>query len=157
MKLTILMPCLNEEDALPFAIEDAKELIRILGVCGEVLIVDNGSTDRSREIAESFEGVRVVACNESGYGNALRYGIERARGIYLILGDCDGTYRFSDAAMYYRLLEYGYDAVFGDRFSGEHIKGAWKLSHKLGVSVLSAIARYRYKCDIKDFHCGLMG
>ena len=79
VELTILMPCLNEAETLARCLEKAKLGIQRAGVRGEILIADNGSTDGSQAIAEKA-GVRVVAVKEKGYGNALRGGIEAARG-----------------------------------------------------------------------------
>ena len=92
-ELTILMPCLNEEANLPDAIRSARKFLTDNQVLGEILIVDNGSTDRSAEIARSLDA-RVISVPERGYGNALRAGIRQAQGIYTIMGDCDTTYDF---------------------------------------------------------------
>ena len=96
LQLTILMPCLNEAETLARCIEKARRGIERAGVPGEILIADNGSTDGSQAIAEKL-GARVVAVKEKGYGNALRGGIAAARGKYILMGDADDSYDFSEA------------------------------------------------------------
>lgn len=155
-ELTVLMPCLNEERSLAFCIEEAKSCIRALGVSAEILIADNGSTDRSREIAAAC-GARVVTVTERGYGAALRGGITASKGKYIIMGDCDGSYDFSRIGDFLAKLRAGNALVVGNRFKGGIEKGAMPLSHRLGVPFLSALARWKYRAPIGDFHCGLRG
>ena len=92
-ELTCLMPCLNESKTLAKCIEQAQESIKNLGVSGEILIADNGSTDGSIEIAKSLN-VRVINVQQKGYGSALISGIESASGKFIIMGDADGTYEW---------------------------------------------------------------
>ena len=93
--LTILMPCRNEEENIAFCIEQAKEYLSSRNISGEILVVDNSSTDRSAEIAESL-GARVIQEPQRGYGRALRTGLTASTGDVIIFGDCDSTYDFSD-------------------------------------------------------------
>lgn len=156
-ELTILMPCLNEEANLAYSIQAAKRFLDTNRVSGEVLIVDNGSTDDSVSIAKQ-EGARVVTETQRGYGNALRKGIQSAYGAYIIMGDCDTTYDFEHLMPYLEQLRNGYALVMGNRFAGGIQKGAMPFSHRyLGVPVLSWLGRIRYNVPIKDFHCGLRG
>lgn len=156
IELTILMPCLNEEETIAFSINEAKGYLEKSGVSGEVLIADNMSTDNSKSIAESL-GARVVSVPEKGYGSALRGGIAAARGKYIIMGDCDGSYDFSNLDGFVEKLRGGYALVMGNRFKGGIEKGAMSLSHRMGIPLLSLLARIKYKTDIGDFHCGLRG
>src|SRR5688500_18198396 len=91
--VSIVMPCLNEEQTVATCVRKARAWLAQSGYNGEVLIVDNGSTDRSVELALA-EGARVVAEARRGYGAALRRGFTEARGNWLIMGDCDDTYDF---------------------------------------------------------------
>ena len=126
-------------------------------IAGEVLIADNGSFDDSRELAAAA-GARVVTVSEKGYGNALRSGIAAAKGSYIIIGDCDGSYDFSDLDLILERLRNGWDMVIGNRFSGGIAPGAMPVSHRyLGVPLLSWLGRLRFRVDISDFHCGLRG
>src|SRR5215468_9498506 len=94
--ITIVMPCLNEAETLAQCIEKAKLGIQRSGVRGEILIADNGSDDGSQAIAEKA-GARVIHVQEKGYGNALRGGIKAASGRWILMGDADDSYDFSQA------------------------------------------------------------
>lgn len=157
MELTILMPCLDEAETLAVCIEKAQSFIEQHNVDGEVVIADNGSTDGSIEIAESL-GARVVHVPIRGYGAALQKGIEEAKGEYVIMGDSDDSYDFSDLMPYVEQLRAGYDLVMGNRFKGGIAKGAMPFLHKyLGNPVLSFLGRLFFKIPVGDFHCGLRG
>jgi hypothetical protein len=156
--LTILMPCLNEAETLAACIAKAQRGIAEAGVEGEVLIADNGSTDGSIELAEKH-GARVVRVTEKGYGSALRGGIEAARGRWLLMGDADDSYDFSQAPRFVEALRAGHDVVMGCRLpsgGGTIAPGAmpWK-NRWLGNPVLSFLGRLFFKTPIRDFHCGL--
>lgn len=156
LEFTILMPCLNEEHTVETCVKQAKCWIKYAGVQGEVLIIDNGSTDNSADIARSA-GARVITENKRGYGNALIRGINEAYGKYIIMGDCDMSYDFVHLDGYAQKLREGYIFVNGNRFTGGISRGAMSISHKLGVPVLSIIGRMRYNTKLGDFHCGLRG
>lgn len=150
------MPCLNEEKTLGGCIAEAKSFIEKSGVEAEILIADNGSEDMSAEIAER-SGARAVKISKKGYGNALRGGIAAAKGKYIIMGDCDGSYDFENLDAFLEALRSGASIAVGNRFSGME-KGAMPLLHKyFGVPFLSWIGRLKYRCRIFDFHCGLRG
>lgn len=155
--LTILMPCLNEAATVGISIREAAAFLEKNRIRGEILVVDNGSTDGSAAIAERC-GARVITQPEKGYGNALRFGLSHSRGSFVILGDCDTTYDFLHLEEIYGLLSAGaYDMVIGNRFAGGMEKGSMPLSHKWGVRFLSWLGRKRLHTDIYDFHCGLRG
>lgn len=157
-ELTIVMPCLNEAETLVACIEKAKRGLKEAGVTGEVLIADNGSTDGSIALAEA-NGARVVNVREKGYGNALRGGIEAAKGRWVIMGDADDSYDFSAIKGFVEKMREGYDLVMGCRMprgGGTIAPGAmpWK-NRWLGNPSLSFIGRLFFKTPIQDFHCGL--
>lgn len=157
MELTILMPCLNESKTLKICIDKALRFLKENNIDGEVLIADNGSTDGSQEIAINA-GARVVDIAEKGYGSALIGGCNNALGKYVIMGDSDDSYDFSNLMPFVEKLREGYELVMGNRFKGGIEKGAMPPLHKyLGNPVLSTIGRILYRSDIKDFHCGLRG
>lgn len=154
-ELTILMPCLDEEKTIAFCINEAKRFIDESGISAEIVIADNGSTDRSADIAASL-GARVVNVPEKGYGNALKGGIKASRGKYIIMGDCDMSYDFYHLSGFVDELRAGKKLVMGNRFSGGIEKGAMPFSHRyFGVPLLSLAGRIRYKTTVGDFHCGL--
>jgi len=160
LDLSIVMPCLNEAETLGTCITKAKIGIEKLGIAAEIIVADNGSTDGSREIAESM-GARVVKVPGKGYGNALRGGIEAAQGRWIIMGDADDSYDFSDLAPFAEKLSQGYDLVMGCRLpkgGGTIMPGAMPLKHRwLGNPVLSFLGRFFFKGAVTDFHCGLRG
>jgi glycosyltransferase involved in cell wall biosynthesis len=157
VELTIVMPCLNEAETLERCIVKAKGYLERTGIAGEIVIGDNGSTDGSQEIARKA-GARVVDVPRRGYGAALMGAIEAARGKYVIMGDSDDSYDFSNLDLYVEKLREGYDLVMGNRFKGGVQPGAMPFLHKyLGNPVLSFIGRLFFKSDIGDFHCGLRG
>jgi len=157
IELTILMPCLNEEETLGVCIDKARGYLEKHNVNGEVLIADNGSTDASISIAEE-KGARVVNVERKGYGAALQGGIKNAKGKFIIMGDADDSYDFVNLQKFVDKLRDGYDLVMGNRFKGGVKKGAMPFLHKyLGNPVLSFIGRLFFKIPVGDFHCGLRG
>ena len=155
--LTILMPCLNEENNIAYSIDEAQKYIQRRNLSGEILVADNASTDQSAEIAKAH-GARVVYESRPGYGRALRTGLSSAAGDVIIFGDCDSTYDFSDLdSIYLPLAENRYDFITGDRFAGQMENGAMSWSHKLGVPFLSLCGRMKFGVKIHDWHCGIRG
>ena len=156
-ELTVLMPCLNEVQTLECCIQKAHRFMVGAGISGEVLIADNGSTDGSQKTAEAA-GARVIQVAQRGYGAALQAGIGAARGRYVIMGDSDDSYDFSDLSMFVEKLRSGADLVMGNRFQGGIAPGAMPFLHRyLGNPVLSFIGRLFFRARIGDFHCGLRG
>ena len=157
MELTILMPCLNEERTLEICIKKAFKYLKDNHLKGEVLIADNGSTDNSVKIAKKNKA-RVIHVLEKGYGSALISGIKESYGKYIIMGDCDDSYDFSNLKEFVSKLRDGYDLVMGNRFKGGIEKGAMPFLHRyIGNPILSFLGRLFYHSKIKDFHCGLRG
>lgn len=157
MELTILMPCLNEAATLRHCIDQARNFLERSGIDGEVVISDNGSTDGSQALILAA-GARLVHANERGYGAALREGIQSARGKYIIMGDCDQSYDFSNLESFIHALRAGNQLVVGNRFEGGIKPGAMPPLHRyLGNPVLSGIGRLFFRSSIGDFHCGLRG
>ncbi|MBQ4136697.1 MAG: glycosyltransferase family 2 protein [Clostridia bacterium] len=155
-EFTFLMPCLNEAEALRFCIDEAKSAIERLELDAEILVADNGSSDNSVQIALE-NGARVTKVKARGYGSAIIGGINAAKGEYIIMGDCDGSYDFAHPDLFVSELRKGAALVMGNRFEGGIEKGAMPPSHKIGIPLLSALARWRFKTDVYDFHCGLRG
>ena len=122
-QLTILMPCLNEAETLGMCIKKANHWISKTGITAEVLIADNGSTDGSQAIAESL-GARVVSVAQRGYGSALFNGCMAAKGEWIIMGDSDDSYDFSNLDHFIKKLHEGFDLVMGNRFLGGIAPGA---------------------------------
>jgi glycosyltransferase involved in cell wall biosynthesis len=157
VELTVVMPCLNEAETVATCVRKAVTFIADSGIDGEVVLADNGSTDGSQKLAEDA-GARVVPVSEKGYGNALMGGILAARGEYVIMGDADDSYDFTNLMPYVTELRKGADLVMGNRFKGEIAPGAMPPLHRyLGTPVLSFIGRLFFRSKIGDFNCGLRG
>jgi glycosyltransferase involved in cell wall biosynthesis len=160
VELTVLMPCLNEAETIARCIKKAQIGIQKAGVRGEILIADNGSADGSQAIGETL-GAHVVAVKEKGYGNAVIGGTRAALGQWIIMGDADDSYDFSEADRFVKKFQEGFELVMGCRLpigGGKILPGAmpWK-NRWLGNPVLSFIGRLFFKCPAHDFHCGLRG
>lgn len=155
LELSVVMPCLNEAETLRACITKAQAALRTHNISGEVIIADNGSTDGSQQIAREC-GARVVDVPEKGYGSALQGGIAAARGRYVIMGDADESYDFSQIPGFVAALRSGADLVMGNRFRGGIADGAMPFLHRyLGNPVLTWLGRLFFKAPCGDFHCGL--
>ena len=151
------MPCLNEAETLEICIRKARSYIERSAITGEIVIADNGSTDGSQNIARAA-GARVVPVSEKGYGSAVLGGIRASRGRFIIMGDADDSYDFSNLEDFVRELRDGADLVMGNRFRGGIAAGAMPLHHRyFGNPVLSGIGRLFFPSESRDFHCGLRG
>ena len=151
------MPCLNEATTVEACTQAARGYLDQAGVRGEVLVADNGSSDGSAELAAAA-GARVVRVPTPGYGAALMSGIDAAQGRYIIMGDADCSYDFSNLDAYVERLRAGADLVMGNRFRGGIAAGAMPWLHRyLGNPVLSFVGRLFFRTPIGDFHCGLRG
>ena len=152
-----MIPCLNEANSIGICVGKALEAFRAAGLRGEVVVADNGSTDGSIEIAEKL-GARVVRVPQRGYGSALRAGIAAARGAFIIMGDADDSYDFSEVPRFVEMWRQGYDVVMGNRFRGEIKPGAMPWHHKyIGNPVLSRVLNLFFHAGIGDSHCGMRG
>jgi glycosyltransferase involved in cell wall biosynthesis len=155
--VSVVIPCLNEANSIGICVEKALEAFRAAGLRGEVVVADNGSTDGSVEIAEKL-GARVVPVARRGYGAALRAGIAAARGAFIIMGDADDSYDFSEVPRFVEKWRQGYEVVMGNRFRGEIKPGAMPWHHKyIGNPALSWVLNLFFHAGIGDSHCGMRG
>jgi glycosyltransferase involved in cell wall biosynthesis len=160
VEVSVVIPCLDEADTLAICIEKAQRALDAEGIAGEIIVADNGSTDGSREIAASL-GAVVVPVAERGYGSALMGGIQAARGEFVIMGDADNSYDFSEIPRFVSRLREGFDLVQGCRLEsggGRVMPGAMPFSHRwLGNPMFSALARGWFRVPLHDVYCGLRG
>ena len=141
LELSVVMPCLNEAETLAKCIHKARSTIEQHGISGEVLVADNGSTDGSAAIAAAA-GARVIVVDQKGYGSALMGGFDAARGKYIIMGDADDSYDFTDLEKFLVKLREGYEFVMGNRFQGGIKPGAMPNLHRyFGNPLLTGIGR----------------
>jgi glycosyltransferase involved in cell wall biosynthesis len=157
VEVSVVMPCLNEAESLGICIQKATDALQSLGIIGEVVVADNGSSDGSQAIARGL-GAQVIDVPAKGYGSALLGGITAACGEFVIMGDADDSYDFSAIGPFVEKLQQGYDLVMGNRFAGGIRPGAMPALHRyLGNPVLSRIGRLFFNSPVGDFHCGLRG
>src|SRR2546428_2813355 len=157
LEVSVVMPCLNEARTVGTCVDKARACLDRLHVEGEVVVADNGSNDGSREIA--FEhGARVVPVERRGYGSALQAGIAAAKGRFVIMGDADDSYDFSQLDPFIDRLRQGDELVMGNRFKGGIRPGAMPWSHRyVGNPILTGILNLFFRSPIRDAHCGLRG
>jgi hypothetical protein len=159
IEVSIVIPCLNEAPCLPACLANAIDALVMIrqryDLLGEVIVVDNGSTDGSREVAREH-GSRVIDVAQRGYGAAITGGILHARGRFIIMGDADGSYDFRDSVPMVEKLLQGADLCMGSRFKGSIAPGAmpWK-NRYIGNPALTGILNILFGAGITDAHCGL--
>lgn len=153
--LSVVMPCLNEERSVGRCVESALEGIERTGLRGEVVVCDNGSHDRSVEVAEQA-GARVIHEPRRGYGRAYLTGLEHSRGRMIVIGDSDCSYDFAELPRLVGPLLEGYDYVLGSRFAGAILPGAMPfLNRYLGNPTLTALLNALFGLDTSDAHSGM--
>jgi glycosyltransferase involved in cell wall biosynthesis len=151
------MPCLNEEEAIGVCIEKIQRTFTAVGIDGEIVVCDNGSTDASVEIATRM-GARVVHEPRRGYGNAYLTGFTSARGRYLIMADADDTYDLTQIPSFLALLaEGGYDFVTGSRYLAGGHRNITLLHRVFGNPALTALLNGLFGTRYTDVYCGFRG
>lgn len=159
-EISIILPVLNEEKSIKECLKQIMEVITKNSLNAEVIIVNNGSTDRTFEVVISMKNevknTKLVNYNVRGYGSAYLKGFEVASGEYIFMADADGTYDFNEIPKFINELKKGYDFVIGDRFSGKIEKGAMPWSHRyIGNPILSFLLRLFFQAGVHDVHCGM--
>lgn len=153
-KISIILPCRNEEIALPLCLQQIKNTVESNHLSAEIIVSDS-STDNSPKIAQKY-GVKLVKHDKEGYGIAYSEALTKATGKYIFMADADNSYDFKEIPKFVKQLENGYDMVIGNRFSGKMHEGAMTFSHKyIGNPILSFILRLFFKTNIKDSQCGM--
>jgi glycosyltransferase involved in cell wall biosynthesis len=157
IELSVVMPCLNEEKGVGVCVRKIIEVFRRERIHGEIIVCDNGSSDRSVEIARTA-GAIVVIETQPGYGAAYLRGLREAKGNCIIVGDSDNTYDFSDIPRFLKPLREGFDFVIGSRFKGAIHRGAmpW-VNRYVGNPILSGMTRLFFRTRLSDIHCGMRG
>ncbi len=153
-ELSIVLPCLNEADTVGTCVVKALETMKNLRIAGEVVVVDNGSDDGSAEVARRA-GARVVDESRRGYGNAVRRGVEEARGRLIIMADADASYDLSDLQRFVDRLRAGDDLVMGSRLHEGIEPGAMTMLHHIGNRVFSGVLKLFFRGRVSDPHCGM--
>jgi glycosyltransferase involved in cell wall biosynthesis len=151
--VSVVIPCLNESETISECVTQARATLDEAGFEGEVIVVDNGSTDRSGDLARSA-GARVVDEPRRGYGSAYLAGLEVARGDYIVMVDADLTYDFAEIPSFVRELDDGAQVVIGNRMANIE-PGAMPLLSRLGNPLLSGFLNVLHRTKVHDAHCGM--
>jgi glycosyltransferase involved in cell wall biosynthesis len=153
--VSIVLPCLNEIDNVASVVREARGALDDAGLAGEVIVVDNGSTDGSPEAAAAA-GARVIPERRRGYGAAFMAGFAAAEGEVIVMADADGSYDFAALPAFIDRIRDGDDLVMGSRFSGRIDPGAMPWTHRyIGSPILSGLLNVLYHTGIDDAHCGM--
>jgi glycosyltransferase involved in cell wall biosynthesis len=154
-RVSVVLPCLNEVEAVASVVEEAQAVLRREGIRGEVIVVDNGSTDGSAEAAGSA-GARVIHAARRGYGAAYHAGFAAATGDVILMADADGTYDLSAIPAFLAAIDAGSDLVMGSRWKGGIHEGAMPWIHRyVGSPVLTGLLNLFYGATVSDAHCGM--
>jgi glycosyltransferase involved in cell wall biosynthesis len=152
-RVSVVIPCLNEAETIGECVTLSRTVLDEAGYDGEVIVVDNGSTDGSGELARAA-GALVVDEPRRGYGSAYLAGLAVARGDYIIMVDADLTYDFTEIPRFVDELEHGAQVVIGNRM--QNIKpGAMPLLSRIGNPLLSGFLNVLHRTNVRDVHCGM--
>ena len=154
LELSVVIPCLNEAQSIELVVRKALDTMEREGIRGEVVVADNGSTDGSPELAEKA-GARVVNEPRKGYGSAYLAGFDAARGKYILMGDADDTYDFTQIARFLGPLDEGAEMVIGNRMSGLQPGSMPWLHRYIGNPLLTGILNLFFRTGVRDAHCGM--
>ncbi len=154
LELSVVIPCLNEAEGIAVVVDKALRTMSREGIYGEVVVVDNGSVDGSSELAEQA-GARVVHEPRRGYGSAYQAGFAAARGTYILMGDADDTYDFTQLGRFIAPLRQGADMVIGNRMKGIKPGAMPWLHRRVGNPLLTGLLNLFFKTGVGDAHCGM--
>lgn len=155
IQVSVVIPCLDEEATVGVCVEKARKYFFEHGIVGEIIVVDNGSRDRSPQVAAAA-GARVVAEPVRGYGAAYLRGFKESRGNFIVMADADDTYDLSRLEDFLKPLERGHDLVMGSRFKGKIHGGAMPWANRyIGNPVLTGLYRLFFRTRLSDIHCGM--
>jgi glycosyltransferase involved in cell wall biosynthesis len=155
VEVSVVIPCLNEAEGIGSVVREAAGALRIAGLSGEIIVVDNGSEDDSAELARAA-GATVIPESRRGYGRAYLSGLAAARGRYIVMADADGTYPLDRLGEFVERLRNGADLVLGSRFKGEIEPGAMPWPNRyIGNPLLTGMLNALFHSGVSDAHCGL--
>jgi glycosyltransferase involved in cell wall biosynthesis len=152
-RVSVVIPCLDEAETIAECVAQARAVLDEGGLAGEVIVVDNGSTDGSGELARAA-GALVVEEPRRGYGSAYLAGLAVAQGDYIVMLDADLTYDFREIPRFVQSLDDGAQLVVGNRM-GSIAPGAMSLLSRLGNPLLSGFLNVLHRTNIRDVHCGM--
>jgi len=155
VEVSVVIPCLNEEAGIVHVVEQARAGLDAAGLTGEIIVVDNGSEDRSGELARKA-GATVIDEPRRGYGSAYLAGLAAARGAFVVMADADGTYDLALIGSLVERLRDGAGMVLGSRFEGTIHPGAMPWPNRyIGNPILTGMLNLLFHARVSDAHCGL--
>lgn len=153
--VSVVLPCLNEVESVAEVVEEAWVALRLSNVTGEVIVVDNGSTDGSAESAQRA-GAEVILERKRGYGQAYITGFRAASGDVILMADADASYDLSALPAFLAKIDEGYDLVMGSRLKGRIDPGAMPWLHRhVGTPAISIMLNLLYGTGVSDSQCGI--
>jgi glycosyltransferase involved in cell wall biosynthesis len=154
LQVSVVIPCLNEAATIATCVSAARVALDESGYEGEVIVVDNGSTDGSGALAAAA-GARVIEEPRRGYGSAYLAGLAAARGRYIVMLDADLTYDAAELPRFVAELEDGGDLVLGDRMGGIQAGAMPWLHQHVGNPMLTGLLNRLFGTKVRDAHCGM--
>ena len=154
LQVSVVIPCLNEAENIEECVRRARRVLDASGIRGEVVVVDNGSTDGSGDLARAA-GARVVLETRRGYGSAYLAGFDAALGDYIVMADADLTYDFEEIPHFVREFESGAEFVIGNRMDNIEPGAMPWMNRYIGNPALSGFLNLLYNTGVKDVHCGM--
>ncbi|MBQ2644560.1 glycosyltransferase family 2 protein [bacterium] len=155
MDLSVVIPCLNEENTIKICVEKCINAFEKLGIEGEVIVSDNGSKDKSIELAKQA-GAKVVHCKVKGYGATIQEGFKNAQGKFVLMGDGDDSYDFNSIGDFWQNIDKDFDMILGSRFKGIIQDGAMPPLHRyFGTPLLTFIVNFLFGTHISDSQSGM--
>ncbi len=152
-RVSVVIPCLDEAETIVECVANARDVLAENGFAGEVIVVDNGSTDGSGRLARDA-GAVVVDEPRRGYGSAYLAGLAAARGDYVLMVDADLTYDFAEIPRFVHELDAGAQLVVGNRMGGVQ-PGAMPWLSRVGNPLLSGFLNVLHGTKVGDAHCGM--
>lgn len=155
--ICVILPALNEEKTIGKVIDEVPVTrMEQRGYKVEIVVVDNGSEDRTGDIARA-KGARVIEEPQRGKGIAIRKAFSLVNSDYIFMLDSDFTYPATSIPAMLELLERDYDVVLGSRLRGQIERGAMRRLNLIGNYLLAMTANVLYRTSISDLCTGFWG
>jgi polyisoprenyl-phosphate glycosyltransferase len=152
-EVTVVLPCYNERDHVELEIKRIRAALEAAGLTHELLCIDDGSTDGTREVLEGIDDIRTILLpRNQGSGTARRIGTQQARGRVVVWTDADMTYPNERIPELVAQLDDTYDQVVGARRTEA---GTYRLARVPAKWAIRKLASFLTSTDIPDLNSGL--